>query len=55
MLVIMSVNNSSAQIDCVNNVYLSLHKFLANYKPKVVNDEQSALAKPESIYVKNNK
>jgi hypothetical protein len=44
------VPNNSA-----NDNYISLHKFLANYKPNVVTDEQVALAKPESIYVKNNK
>ena len=50
MVICVTNSNNSA-----NDNYISLHKFLANYKPKVATDEQVALAKPESIYIKSNK
>ena len=57
MLMVICVNNINSNNVTENN-YISLHKFLANYKPKVLTDEQNALSnvhKIESIYVKNNK
>ena len=40
VLIIMSESKINQKTE---SSYLSLHKFLANYKPKVINDEESAL------------
>jgi hypothetical protein len=43
MIIMSSPNINANSMNKSNDPYLSLHKFLANYKPNVKTDEQAAL------------